>query len=796
MGRRAGHAEAQTSGALPRSVGARVLRREDSRFLTGAGTYVDDIVLAGMLHVAFVRSSEPHAILRSIDISAALRAPGIVGVVTAQDLAGSVRPLRARIASPGYQECDTPPLAETKVRMVGEPIAVVAATSRYAAEDAAELVAVEYESLAPLLTIEDALAEHAAPIHDEVPDNLFNHFEVETGDVAAAFAAADVVVELELHQQRYGAVALEGRGVIADAARDGSLTVWLSSQTPHLVRTGLAKFLGLAENRVRVVSPDVGGGFGPKCCLYQEEVALAAASRLLGHPLKWISDRTEDLLTTAHGREQIHRARAAATKDGDLLAVSVDIYASNGAYAPWPFGAGLDSGQASENVCGPYDVSAYERRVHAVVTNKAPMGPYRGVGRVMACLTMERLMDELAARLEMDRIEIRRRNVAREFPHETAAGLVLESGDYVRSLELLEEAIDWERTQAADERARSEGRLRGVGVACAVEHSSYGPQSLGSRNMEITSGYDTASLRVEPDGAIRLAVGSHNHGQGHQTTFAQIVADELGVPVDSIEVVYGDTSVVPYGNGTWASRSTVFCGGAAVLAARDVRAKSLKLAAEMLEASADDLEISDGEIRVRGNPANGVSFRDVARRANHEPHLLPEGVEAGLESTRRYEAPDPGSFSSTMHAAHVEVDPETGEVTILRYAVVEDCGTIINPMIVEGQVHGGVAQGIGGALYEHLVYDASGQLVTTSLMDYLVPGATEVPAIDVVHLETPSPLTLGGWKGMGEGGSINAPAAVVSAVNAALAHLGIVADGTPLSPEWVAEAISRAVPAG
>jgi carbon-monoxide dehydrogenase large subunit len=779
-------------GAVPRSVGARVLRREDPRLLTGAGAYVDDVDLPGMLHVAFVRSTEAHALLRRVDASAATDVPGVVAVVTASDLAGRVKPMRARIGTPGYRECDMPVLAGDRVRMAGEPIALVIAASRYAAEDGAEAVRVAYEPLPALVTIEQALAPGAPAIHDEVPGNLFNRFEVSTGDVDGAFEAADAVVELELRQQRYGAVALEGRAVVADARADGRLNVWLSSQTPHLVRTGLAQFLGLPETAIRVIAPDVGGGFGPKCVVYPEEVALAAASRLVGAPLKWTSDRPEDLLTTVQGREQVHRVRAAAAPDGRVVAVEVDIYASNGAYAPWPFAAGLDSGQASENVCGPYDIRAYRRRVHAVVTNKAPMGPYRGVGRVMACLTMERAMDALAARLDLDRLEIRRRNVVRDFPYETAAGLVFESGDYVRSLELLEEAIDWRATAAEDERLREAGRYRGLGVACAVEHSAYGPRSLGSRNMEITPGYDTAALRVEPDGRMRLALGLHNHGQGHETTMAQIAADELGVDPSVVDVVYGDTDVVPYGNGTWASRSTVYCGGATVLAARDVRDKALAIGAEILEASASDLEIADGGIFVRGSGGPRVSLADVARRANHEPHLLPPGIEPGLESTRRYTAPDPGSFSSAVHAAHVEVDAETGDVRILRYVVVEDCGTVVNPMIVDGQVHGGVAQGIGGALYEHLVYDASGQLLTTSLMDYLLPGATETPVIDVVHLESPSPHTPGGWKGMGEGGSINAPAAIVSAVNDALRSLGIVANGTPLSPDWLAGEIRRA----
>jgi carbon-monoxide dehydrogenase large subunit len=779
-------------GAVPRSVGARILRREDPRFLTGAGTYVDDVDLPGMLHGAFVRSREPHALLRAVDTHAATEIPGVVAVVTAADLAGRVAPMRARIGTPGYRECDMPVLAGDRVRMVGEPVALVLADSRYAAEDGADAVGVAYEPLPPLMTIDQALAPGAPAIHDDVPGNLFNHFELSTGDVDGVFAAADVVVQLELRQQRYGAAALEGRAVIADARADGRLAVWLSSQTPHLVRTGLARFLGLPETAVRVISPDVGGGFGPKCVVYQEEVALAAASRLVGAPVKWTSDRSEDLLTTVHGREQVHRVKVAAAADGRILGIDVDMYASNGAYAPWPFAAGLDSGQASENVCGPYDIRTYRRRVHAVVTNKAPMGPYRGVGRVMACLTMERVMDELAGRLSLDRIEIRRRNVVREFPYETAAGLVFESGDYVRSLELLEEAVDWRGTGAEDERMRAAGRYRGLGVAYAVEHSAYGPESLGSRNMEITPGYDTAALRVEPDGRVRLALGLHNHGQGHQTTMAQIAADELGVDPAAVDVVYGDTDVVPYGYGTWASRSTVYCGGATVLAARDVRDKALAIAAEMLEASAGDLDVADGAISVRGSAGRRVSLAEVARRANHEPHLLPAGVEAGLESTRRYAAPDPGSFSSAVHAAHVEVDAETGDVRILRYVVVEDCGTVVNPMIVDGQVHGGVAQGIGGALYEHLVYDASGQLLTTSLMDYLLPGATEVPAIEVVHLESPSPHTPGGWKGMGEGGAINAPAAVVSAVNDALRPLGVVANQTPLSPDWLAGEIRRA----
>ncbi|MEA2269200.1 MAG: aerobic carbon-monoxide dehydrogenase large subunit, partial [Solirubrobacteraceae bacterium] len=442
--------------AAPRAVGARVLRREDPRLLTGRGRYVSDVAPPGVLHAAFLRSPHAHARIAAIDTAAARALPGVVAVLTAADLRGVARPLRARSGSPGYQECDTPILADDRVRMAGEPVALVVADSRYRAEDAAELVAVDWSPLPALLEIDDALAAGAPAIHDEIPDNLFNHFEDRTGDVVAAFAGAAHVVELDIRQQRYGAAAMEGRVVAAayDPA-DRALTVWLSSQVPHLARTGLAKHLGLAETKVRVIAPDIGGGFGPKCVLYPEDVAVAAASMVLGRPVKWVSDRTEDLLTTVHGREQRHRIRAAAAADGRVLAVSTDIHASNGAYAPWPYTAALDSGQASENVTGPYDIPAFERRVHAVVTNKAPMGPYRGVGRVIACLSMERVMDELAARVGVDRLEIRRRNLVREHPHTTATGLVYESGDYPRLLAMVEEAMDWSRLEAENAAARA-----------------------------------------------------------------------------------------------------------------------------------------------------------------------------------------------------------------------------------------------------------------------------------------------------------------------------------------------------
>jgi carbon-monoxide dehydrogenase large subunit len=780
----------QPRTATPHAVGARVLRREDARLLRGRGRYVSDVTPARTLEVAFVRSSRAHALIENLDVHAARAAPGVVAVVVAADLDGVVRPLRAKNGSPGYSECDTPVLAHGKVRMVGEPLALVVADSRYRAEDAAQLVEVAYQDLRPLLTIDEAVADGAVLVHDDVPGNLFNRFETTHGDLDEAFAAAAETAELEIRQQRYCAAPMEARVVTASFDRaTGQLTVWLSSQVPHIARTGLAMHLGLAENQVRVIAPDMGGGFGCKVVLYQEDLAVSAASRLVGRPLRWVCDRSEDLHATTHGREQIHRIRAAADRDGRVLGVASEIFAANGAYAPWPYSASLDSGQASENVTGPYDIRAYGRRVRAVATNKTPMAPYRGVGRVIACLGMERAMDELAARLGLDPLEIRRRNLVREFPYTTAVGLRFESGDYLAMLDALEQAMDWKRVRAENERLRAQGVYRGVGVALAVEQSAYGPKALASRQLELTLGYDTASVRMEPDGRVRVAVGLHNHGQGHETTIAQIAAAELGVAFQHVEVVWGDTEVVPYGLGTWASRSTVTCGGATILAAQDLKAKIARLAAGMLEANAADIEVEDGRVFVSGSPGRAVAIHEVARRAAFEPDKLPEGEEPGLEVTRHFLPPEPGTFASSAHAAHVELNPDTGAVTILRYVVSEDCGTVVNPTIVEGQVHGGVAQGIGGALFEHLAYDEAGNLLSGSFMDYLVPTACEIPPIDVRHLESPSPYVPGGFKGMGEGGAVNSPAAIVGAVNDALRPFGAAADHTPITPEFVLSAL-------
>jgi carbon-monoxide dehydrogenase large subunit len=774
-------------------IGARMRRREDPRFLQGKGQYVDDLRRPGMLHMAFVRSEAAHAKITSVDVEGAREVPGVVAVYTHDDLAGITLPILAKSNLPSYQMAETPVLAGDKVRYVGEPIAAVVANSRYEAEDGAEAVFVEDEPLPAIITLEQALADGAPAIHDSIPDNRFNHFEVPAGDTARVFAEADWIYEAEYRNGRVCPVALEPRATMAEWDPTGSqLTVWASSQTPHLLRTGLAEFLQIPESSIRVISPDVGGGFGSKMIVYVEDLVVCAAARLTGRPVKWTADRREDLLTAMHGREQIHRIQAAVSNEGRVEGVKVEIVASNGAHAIWPLTAGLDSGQASENVTGPYDIPHYDRDVTAVVTNKTPMGPYRGVGRVMACFTMERTMDEIARSLGLEPLEVRRRNVVRSYPHTTAAGLVFESGSSAESLDQMEELLDLKAFRAEQEALREQGIYRGVGLAAIVEHNSLGPKEVSQKGIDMVLGMETAVVRAEPDGGLTLIVGTHSHGQGHETTFAQVVADQFGLPAESVQVRFGDTAIAPYGLGTWASRSLVYAGGAAIRACQDVKEKALRIAAHHLEASLDDLQLADGKVTVAGSPSVSMTFAEIARIANHRPHELPEEIEPGLESTRRYRAPDPGTFSNSLHATVVEVDVQTGMVKLLRWLVIEDCGTIVNPMIVDGQVHGGVAQGIGQALLEEAYYDEDGQPLATTFMDYIVPGFNEVPNMEVHHIETPSPLTEGGFKGMGEGGAINAPAAVANAVTDALMPFGIRVNHTPIAPDWIVRTVAEA----
>ena len=779
-----------------RLIGTPVPRKEDSRFLRGTGTYVDDIPSKRALYAAFFRSDVAHGDLLNVDVDAALKLPGVVAVYTWADIQPFVKPILAESEAPEYQNCSAPVLAAEKVFYVGQPIAIVVAESRYEAEDGVDLISADLDILAPVLDIDTADQPGAPVVHPDIPDNLYNHFELEAGAVDAAFQQADFSIELECRNGRCAPVPMESRAILADWDPDlDEIHVWASHQAPHVFRTGLSEFLDVPEARIRVVSPDVGGGFGAKLIVYPEDLATIAASRLLRRPVKWTADRRDDLLTTMHGREQIHRISAAVTNEGRITAVKTIIKSSNGGYAVWPFTAALDAGQASENVTGPYDIQNYRREVYSVVTNKAPMGPYRGVGRVSACFAIERVIDEVARKLELDPLEVRRRNVIREYPYMTAAELELESGSSAESLDLMEKLLDLPALRQEHARLRAEGVYRGVGMAAVVEHTALGPQEVSKKGIEMVLGFEVASLRIEPDGHVTAIVGTHNHGQGHETTFSQVVADALGIGLDQITVRFGDTAVAPYGLGTWASRSLVYGGGALLLAAHDIKQKMLRIAAHVSNADVAALAYRDGSIVMVETGASIMSFEEVARIANHRANELPDNIDPGLEITRRYRAPDPGTFSNSLHAVEIEVDTVTGQVQILRYVVIEDCGTIVNPMIVDGQLCGGIAQGIGQALLEEAVYDDFGQPLAVTLADYLVPVASDIPPIEIHHLETPSPHSLGGFKGMGEGGAINAPAAIANAVTDALSPFGVQANHTPITPHWIAAAVSESTPA-
>jgi carbon-monoxide dehydrogenase large subunit len=780
-------------GRTNRLVGASLRRKEDPRFLRGRATYVDDLRRPGMVHAAFFRSDIPHGLLKSVDVSDALEVPGVLGVFTAREIGPMLHPLIAHNARATYRESEVPILPHDKVLYVGQPIAVVIAESRHEAEDGVEAIHAQIETLPPVLDLRSATGPGAPNVHPAVPGNAYNHFHLVQGDIEKAFAEADFVLEREFSHARCAAVPLEGRVILADwDALTGEVTVWIAHQAPHLFRTGLSEVLGLKESSIRVISPDVGGGFGVKLAVYPEEVLVVAAAKHAGRPVKWMCDRREDLLTSMQSREQIHRIRTAVRNDGRILGVQVEIRASNGAYAIWPFTAGLDSGQASENITGPYDIAAYERTVYAVATNKAPMGPYRGVGRIAACFAIERTIDEIAQRLGMDAMEVRRRNVIRTYPYQTIAGLRFESGSSAQALEAAAEILDLPKLCSAHAELRKQGIYRGVGFAALVEHSALGPRYFESRGGDKSLSYETATVRAEPDGQVTLLVGTHSHGQGHETTFAQVAADELELPVDQVTVRFGDTAMVPYGYGTWASRSLVYAGGATILACGDVKRKAIQIAAHTMEQPLDALDYVDGAVVVRGAPARRLTFNEIARVAYHKAQTLPDDIDPGLEATRRYRAPDPGSFSNSLHAAVVEVDIRTGAVTILRYVVVEDCGRVVNPLIVDGQVIGGIAQGIGQAFLEEAHYDEDGQPTATTLADYLLPTACDVPRVEIHHIESPSPHSLGGFKGTGEGGAVNPPAALANAITDALTPFGIKVDHLPITPEWIALMLAKA----
>jgi carbon-monoxide dehydrogenase large subunit len=777
-----------------RYFGAAVPRREDPRLLRGEGRFVDDIKLPGVLHAAFVRSPHAHARIGAIRPEAARRLPGVARVYTFADLARWLAPLPLFGAVPAGLAArvdvtmrQAPQLAMGRdgVRHVGEIVAMVLAPSRALAEDAAELVEVDYEPLAPVTDMV-AAAEPGAPlIHAEWGTNVAVEFETGFGDAAAAIAAADVRVREVFHVQRYVGMPMETRGVAAQwDPRDESLTTWNATQVVHFVQQGLAAALGLAAHKVRVIAPDVGGGFGTKANGYPEDLLIPAAARASRRPVKWTEDRREHMMAAAHARHQVHDIEIAARRDGTLLAVRDRIWLDLGAYNSW--GIVLPYNTVA-HLLGPHRVPNLHVECRGVVTNKTPNAPYRGAGRPETVFAMDRIVDCLARALDMDPAELRRRNylTAADLPYEIQIPyrdgnpLVYDSGDFRANLDAALAAVGYQACRREQEALRQRGIHRGIGLSGYVEGTAIGP-------------YEGATVRMDASGRVVVATGAASQGQGHETSFAQIAADALGVPLEWVTVVGGDTAAIPFGVGTFASRSAVNAGSSIHVAATRVREKLAAAAAAVLEAAPADIEISEGTASVRGAPASGVPLGRVIQ-ASLPTFARPAAVSPDFEATVYHHQPTV-TYTSAVHVALVEVDTGTGAVRLLRYLVAHDCGKLINPVIVEGQIHGGVAQGVGGGLLEEMVYDEQGQLLTGTFMDYLVPGATELPPIETVHLEYPSPRNPLGIKGIGEGGAISPPAAIANAVEDALRPFGARVTRTPLGPSAVLELIAGARP--
>ncbi|MCK7627815.1 xanthine dehydrogenase family protein molybdopterin-binding subunit [Streptomyces sp. RS10V-4] len=779
---------AQDGGKL---VGRSVPRREDPRLLTGRGRFVDDVALPGMLHAQFVRSTVAHGELTGVDLSAVRAVPGVVAAFTADDL--GMADITALLDRPRTEFVPTamPVLARDRVRFVGEPVAIVVARTAYAAEDGVEAARVGYTVRPPVTGEDAALADGAPLVHDEAVRNTLVDVELfATDGIDGIFAAADHVVRVESRTGRQNALPLETRGAVAAwDDREEQLVLHTCTQIPHQVRTVAARCLGLAERAVRVVVPDMGGGFGLKCVVGREEIAAAAAALRLRRPVKWIEDRKDALTASFLAREQHYTARAAFDADGRILALDADVVCDMGAYSCYPFTAGIEPLMAAAEMPSVYTVPAYRVRGRAVTTNKAPSAPYRGVSRPQYVMVVERLFERAARELDLDPVEIRRRNLITDFPYTGVNGLTYDPGSYRESLDLCERTLRAEGWYERQRTARAEGRHLGIGYACFSERTGYGTAAFAQRKMAVVPGFDLSEVRMDPGGTVTVTTGTMSHGQSHETTMAQIVADRLGLDLARVKLHQGDTDRIAYGWGTFASRSIAVGGSAVRLAAGRLGDKLRALAAARWDVPVEETALGRGAVVRRGDPATAIGYPELAELAYLRADLLPKGTEPGLTATAGFDVFTDGTFSNATHGAVVELHGDTGRVEILRYVCVEDCGVAINPQVVEGQCRGGIAQGIAGALFEQVTYDALGEPSATSFMDYKVPTAHEIPDVAIHHLETPCALTETGAKGAGEGGTIGAPAAVLNAVNDALRPTGAELDSTPVTPETVHRAL-------
>jgi aerobic carbon-monoxide dehydrogenase large subunit len=772
-------------------VGSSVKRKEDASLLLGRGTYVDNLTLPGTVAMVLVRSPYPHARITSVNLGAARAAEGVVAAFSGADLADDwaggmpcAWAVTEDIKMPPHY-----PLATAEARYQGDGVAVVVAETRALAKDAAELVEVDYEPLDSIADIEKALQDGAPLVHSDLGTNECYVWKLETDDVQAAIDAADVVVTRRYFQPRLIPNAIEPRGLLAQVGPTGDVTLWSATQIPHILRFTMQLVLGIPESKVRVIAPDVGGGFGSKLDVYAEEYLAVALAKRLRRPVKWTEERSENYQATIHGRDVVHELTFAATKDGDITAVKSEALCAMGAYLQLVtpgiplLGAWIYS--------GPYEIPNYSVTFTGVFTNTTPTDAYRGAGRPEATFVLERTMDALAAKLGIDPVELRRKNFVKEFPHTMASGLTIDSGDYHASLDRLLEVLDLDsiRADQAARRANGDAKQIGVGFSTYNEMCGLAPSRILGAIRYAVGGWDSATIRFQPLGSVQVVTGTSPHGQGHETTWAQIVADQLGVAVDDVEVLHGDTAVSQQGMDTYGSRSLTVGGIALWHAGEKVIAKARTIVAHQLEVSEDDLEFANGTFSVKGTPDRNMTIQATAFAA-HAAHNLPDGMEPGLEETAVFDPPN-FSWPAGAHAAVVEVDTDTGDTRLVRYVAIDDVGAPVNPMIIDGQVHGGITQGIAAALYEEGAYDEDGNLQTTTMTTYLVPSAAELPSYETGRTETRADNPLG-VKGVGETGTIAAAPAVVNAVVDALSHLGVNDVQIPATPERVWTAIEEA----
>ena len=770
-----------TRGSGMTWVGRAIRRLEDPALIRGQGRFTAD---APATHwVRFVRSPVAAGKLRNVG------APAGAVVITSTDLK-DVKKITPMLHKFNYKPVGQPVLADGIVRFIGEPVAAVVARSEEEAEDIVDRVELSIDEMPSVADARDALKAGAPQVHAEAAGNIILEGKVKTPGFDSTWSSAHKIVKIDARSRRQNATPLEARG--GHAAYDaptGRISLTCSTQMPHLTRTAICDVLGIPESDLRVIAPDVGGGFGQKMSLPSEYVILVWLARKLKNSVAWTEDRRENLIAGFHSRDQYVTLEGAFDQNARLVALKADIVSNIGAYSCFPTTCGVEPLMAMAEMPGPYDVQQYQCLARGVITNTCTMAPYRGVSRPVITFTLERLMDKAARAFGLDPIDIRRRNLIDKFPYKSAMGLEYDEATYKETLEMAVKAIDVPAFRKRQAEARAKGRHLGIGIATFSERTGYGSPAFAARGMEITPGWETVIITVDPSGFVEARIGSSPHGQGLRTTLAQIIADEIGVTPDMIKVVHGDTDRAPYGWGTFASRSLVISGGATLIAAQKIRTKLTKMASHLLEAAPDDIVLADGMAKVAGTDRT-IAIAKLAREAYTQTHKFKGEIEPGLTETGHYDPP--GTFSNACHVAIVDVDTDTGHVKVVRFVVAEDAGRIINPMIAEGQVHGGIAQGIGNALLEEIIYDEYGGILTASLADYLPPTAREIPPIELHHIETPSTNSITKAKGLGEGGAIGAPAAVINAINDALSPFGVEIDEMPATPQRIRAAISNA----